>query len=254
MISDRYLRQRILPEIGEEGQQRLAQARVLIAGCGALGTNLADLIARAGVGRITVVDPDSVELSNLQRQALMREADLGRPKAQVVAEAVAAINSGSEVNYEITRIEAHNVERLIEGCHLVLDGLDNLGARYLLNDTCVKHDIPWIFATVAATYGMTMPILPREGPCLRCLLPNPVPDEIVLTARNAGIINTIPRAIATIETTQAFKILLGSPECPVKLITYDTWWNTFSAQEIHKAEHCPCCSEGHYEFLEARGC
>ena len=151
MERDRYLRQRILPEIGEKGQERLAQAKVLIAGCGALGTNLADLIARAGVGRITVVDPDRVELSNLQRQALMREADLGRPKAEVVAEALAAINSSSEVNYKISRIEARNVERLIERCDLVLDGFDNLGARYLLNDACVKHNIPWIFATVAAT-------------------------------------------------------------------------------------------------------
>lgn len=249
MTSDRYLRQRILPEIGEKGQQRLAQARVLIAGCGALGTNLADLIARAGVGRMTVVDHDRVELSNLQRQALMGESDLGRPKAQAVAEALAAINSESEVSYEVTKIEAHNVEQLIEGYHLVLDGFDNLEARYLLNDTCVKHDIPWIFATVAATYGMTMPILPKKGPCLRCLFPNPVPDEIVLTARNAGIINTIPRAITSIETTQALKILLGSPEFPVKLITYDIWRNTFSAQEIHKAKHCPCCSEERYEFL-----
>ncbi len=250
MTSDRYLRQRILPEIGEKGQQRLAQARVLIAGCGALGTNLADLIVRAGVGRMTVVDHDRVELSNLQRQALMGEADLGRPKAQAVAEALAAINSESEVSYEVTKIEAHNVEQLIEGYHLVLDGFDNLKARYLLNDTCIKHDIPWIFATVTATYGMTMPILPKKGPCLRCLFPSPVPDEIVLTARNAGIINTIPRAIATIETTQALKILLGSPESPVKLITYDIWRNTFSAQEIHKAKHCPCCSEGRYEFLD----
>jgi len=254
MERDRYLRQRILPEIGEKGQERLAQAKVLIAGCGALGTNLADLIARAGVGRITVVDPDRVELSNLQRQALMREADLGRPKAEVVAEALAAINSSSEVNYKISKIEARNVERLIERCDLVLDGFDNLGARYLLNDACVKHNIPWIFATVAATYGMTMPVLPREGPCLRCLFPDLVPDEVVLTARNVGIINTIPRAIAAIETTQALKVLVGSPECPAKLITYDTWWNTFSAQEIHKAEHCPCCSEGRYEFLEARSC
>jgi len=239
MTSDRYLRQRILPEIGDEGQQRLARARVLIAGCGALGTNLADLIARAGIGHITVVDHDRVELSNLQRQALM-----------AVAEALMAINSESEVSYEVTKIEAHNVEQLIEGYHLVLDGFDNLKARYLLNDTCVKHDIPWIFGTVAATYGMTMPILPNKGPCLRCLFPSPVPDEIVLTARNAGIINTIPRAIATIETTQALKILLGSPECPVKLITYDIWRNTFSAQKIHKAKHCPCCSEGRYEFLD----
>jgi adenylyltransferase/sulfurtransferase len=248
--SDRYIRQLILPEIGEEGQQRLFRARILVAGCGALGTNIAELLTRAGVGRITLVDHDRVELSNLQRQAMMTEADLGQPKARAVAEALVAINPESQVNYEVVRIEPHNMERLIEGHHLVLDGLDNLASRYLLNDACVKHGIPWIFATVAATYGMTMPILPGKGPCLRCLFPTPAPEEDVLTATNAGIINTIPRAIAAMQTTQALKILVGSPLHPVRLISYDAWWSNFSAQEIHRDGHCPCCGEGHYEFLE----
>ncbi len=247
---DRYLCQRILSEIGEKGQRRLAEASVLVAGCGALGSNSAETIARAGIGRITLVDHDRVELSNLQRQVLMTEDDVGRPKAKVVAELLGKINSQIEIGYEITRVDEENVERLVRNVDLVLDGFDNLPSRYLLNDACVKHAIPWVFATVAGTYGITMSILPGQGPCLRCLLPNPAPEEVVLTARNAGLINTIARAIAAIQTTQAMRILLGSPDYPVKLVTYDIWQASFSAQEILRNEDCLCCCKGRYEFLE----
>ncbi len=249
--NDRYIRQLILPEIGEEGQRRLSRARALVAGCGALGTNIAELLIRAGVGEITLVDHDRVELSNLQRQAMMTEADVGQPKAEAVGRALLAVNSESQVNYKVIRIDANNVEPLIEGNHVVLDGLDNLASRYLLNDACVKHGIPWIFATVAASYGMMMPILPGRGPCLRCLFPTPAPEKAVLTSANAGIINTIPRAIASMQATQALKILIDSPLLPVSLINYDAWWSSFSTEQIYRNEQCPCCGEGRYEFLEA---
>ena len=247
---DRYFCQRILPEIGEKGQRRLAGASVLVAGCGALGSNNAETIARAGIGRITLVDHDRVELSNLQRQVLMTEDDVGRPKAKVMAELLGKINSQIEIGYEITRVDKENVERLGRDVDLVLDGFDNLPSRYLLNDACVKHAVPWVFATIAGTYGITMPILPGQGPCLRCLLPNPAPEEVVLTARNAGLINTIARAIAAIQTTHAMRILLGSLDYPVKLVTYDIWQASFSAQEILRNEDCLCCCQGRYEFLE----
>ena len=251
---DRYLRQRVLPEIGEEGQRRLAQAKILVVGCGALGTNIAEVLARAGIGRITLVDHDLVELSNLQRQVLMTEADVGERKARAVAEALAKVNSQIEVTHEVARVEANNVERLIDNVDLVLDGFDNLPSRYLLNDACVKHGIAWVFAAVAGTYGMTMPILPGKGPCLRCLFPRPAPEEVVLTAGNAGILNTLPRAIAAIQTTQALKILLDSLDASVELITVDIWQGVFGVQQIPRNEKCPCCGEGRYEFLEpARG-
>jgi len=246
---DRYLRQRVLPEIGEEGQARLARAAVLVAGCGALGTNIAEVLVRAGIGRVILVDDDRVELSNLQRQVLMTEADVDRPKAEAVAEALATINARVDVAYEITRIASGNVERLIKGVDVVLDGFDNLPARYLLNDACVKHGIAWVFAAVAGTLGMTMPILPGEGPCLRCLFPNPAPEDAVLTAANAGILNTLPRAIVSIQTTQALKILVGSFDLPVKLITVDIWQDVFSVQEIPRNKVCPCCGNRHYDFL-----
>ncbi len=250
MAKDRYIRQIALPEFGEAGQRRLRAARVLIAGCGALGTNSAETLARAGVGRILLVDFDRVEQSNLQRQVLMREEDVGQLKAQAIAEVLKGINSDIEVSYENIRITPTNVEQLIAGVNLVMDGFDNLHSRYLLNDACVKHQIPWVFATVAGTFGMTMPIIPVQGPCLRCLFPEPAPEEFVLTAGNTGLINTIPRAIVALQTTQAMKILLGAFEPPVKLTTYDIWQETLSSQEIPRNEDCPCCGKEQFVFLE----
>ena len=250
MAKDRYVRQISLPEFGKAGQRRLREARVLIAGCGALGTNSAEILTRAGVGRILLVDFDRVERSNLQRQVLMREEDVGQPKAQAVAKTLKGINSDIEVSYENIRITPTNVERLISDVDLVMDGFDNLPSRYLLNDACVKNQIPWIFATVAGTFGMTMPIIPVQGPCLRCLFPEPAPEEFVLTAGNTGLINTIPRAIVALQSTQAMKILLGSFEFPAKLTTYDIWQETFSTQEILRNENCPCCGKEQFVFLE----
>jgi adenylyltransferase/sulfurtransferase len=238
MAEDRYIRQIALPEFGETGQRRLRAARVLIAGCGALGTNSAETLARAGVGNILLVDFDRVERSNLQRQALMHEGYIGQPKAQAVAKVLKGINSDIEVSYENTRITSTNVEQLIADVDL------------LLNDACVKHRTPWIFATVAGTFGMTMPIIPVQGPCLRCLFPDPAPEEFVLTAGNTGLINTIPRAIVALQATQAMKILLGTFEPPIKLTTYDIWQETFSTQEILRNENCPCCGKEQFVFLE----
>ena len=250
MAEDRYVRQISLPEFGKAGQRRLRAARVLIAGCGALGTNSAEILTRAGVGRILLVDFDRVEQSNLQRQVLMREEDIGQPKAQAVAEALKGVNSDIEVSYENTRITPKNVERLIADVDLVIDGFDNHPSRYLLNDACVKRRVPWVFATVAGTFGMTMPIIPVQGSCLRCLFPDPAPKEFVLTAGNTGLINTIPQAIVALQSTQAMKILLGSFELPAKLTTYDIWQETFSAQEIMRNENCPCCGKEQFVFLE----
>ncbi len=249
--SDRYLRQTSLAEIGAAGQERLRNSTVLVAGCGALGSNSAEIIARAGVGRIILVDSDTVEMGNLQRQGLLIEEDVGERKAAAVGRALRRINSDIEIDFKVERIAAENIERLIEGVDLVLDGFDNMPSRYLLNDACVKHGIPWIFAAVAGTFGMTMPIVPRRTACLRCLSPDPVPDEFVLTAGNAGLINTIPRAIVSLQATLALKILLGALDVPASLTTYDIWSNQFASLEIERGDHCPCCVRSRYEFLQA---
>jgi molybdopterin/thiamine biosynthesis adenylyltransferase len=249
--TDRFQRQRILPMFGEAGQSRLGRATVLVAGCGALGSNLAEMLVRAGVGHILLVDHDRLELDNLHRQALLTEADIGSPKAQAVAEAVLRVHAALDVRYEIVRITRENVERLIANVDLVLDGFDNLLARYLLNDACVKHGIPWVFAAVAGTYGMVMPVIPHRGPCLRCLLPTPAPDDVVLTAQNAGMLPTLPRTIAAIQATEGFKILLRKKRGHSgALITCDIWTDHFGVEPIVRNADCPCCGRrGTYPFL-----
>ncbi len=248
--SDRYLRQTTLPEIGDIGQERLRGSTVLVVGCGALGSNSAEIVARAGVGSITLVDSDIVEMGNLQRQGLLGEPDVGEHKAEAVARALQRINSEIEIDYKVVRISADNIERLLHGVDLVLDGFDNMPSRYLLNDACVKHDIPWVFAAVAGMFGMTMPIIPHRTACLRCLSPDPVPDEFVLTAGNAGLINTIPRAIVSMQVTSGLKILLGALDGPAFLTTYDIWSNQFTSLEIERGDDCPCCARAQYPFLE----
>jgi len=250
-MSDRYLRQTSLTEIGAAGQERLRDSTVLVAGCGALGSNSAEIIARAGVGRIILVDSDTVEMGNLQRQGLLIEEDVGERKAAAVGRALRRINSEIEIDFKVERIAADNIERLLAGVDLVLDGFDNMPSRYLLNDACVKHGVPWIFAAVAGTFGMTMPIIPHRTACLRCLSPDPVPDEFVLTAGNAGLINTIPRAIVSLQATLALKILLGASDVPASLTTYDIWTNQFASLEIERGDDCPCCVRSEYEFLQA---
>ncbi len=246
---DRYIRQTSLPEIGEAGQRRLNGVSVLVTGCGALGTNAAEMLARAGIGRIRLVDFDRVERSNLQRQSLMRETDIGHAKARATTEALQAINSQITIEHEVSRVEPENVERLLADIDLVIDGFDNLPARYLLNDACVKHRIPWVFAAVAGTFGMTLPILPGDGPCLRCLMPEPAPDEVVLTAGNAGLINTIPRAVTAIQATLAIQILLGTFVPPPRLFTLDVWETSLTAQDVTRNPECPCCGREEYAFL-----
>ncbi len=246
---NRYLRQTTLPEIGADGQRHLQRSHVLIAGCGALGSNSAEALVRAGVGKLTIVDSDKLELGNLQRQGLLSEDDVGKSKAMAMAQALARVDSRTDIQYQVARISAENVERLLTGVHLVLDGFDNLPARYLMNDACVKQGIPWVFAAVAGTFGMAMPIIPGKTACLRCLSPDPAPDRYVLTAGNAGLLNTIPRAIVAIQVTMALQIIIGAFTPPTNLVTYDIWHGRFSSLPIERNLACPACATRVFDFL-----
>ena len=249
-MTDRYDRQVALPEIGPAGQARLRETRALVVGAGALGSNAAALLVRAGVGGIKIVDFDLLELSNLQRQALVTEADVGRLKAEVLAARLGEINSEVRVEYEIARIDRENAEGLLAGADIVFDGLDNYPARYLVNDACVKHGVPWVFTAVAGTYGEVMPIIPGKGACLRCLIPDPPPESAVLTAGTSGLLNSVPRAAAAIAVAIGIKTILGQVELPTQLVTLDLWDNGFGTQAIPRNPGCPCCGAGEYEFLE----
>ncbi|HEX2639438.1 MAG TPA: ThiF family adenylyltransferase, partial [Pyrinomonadaceae bacterium] len=177
MMNERYSRQILFNGIGREGQEKLLKSRVLLVGCGALGASHAEMLSRAGVGRLRIVDRDFVEYTNLQRQTLFKESDAAErmPKAAAAKKRIAEINSEIEVEEIIADVNNSNVESLIDGCDLVLDGTDNFQIRYLVNDACVKHGKTWIYGAAVSSYGTTMTIIPGESPCLRCIFED-IPD------------------------------------------------------------------------------
>lgn len=251
---ERYARQTIFPGIGADGQQKLGQARVLIVGCGALGSVLANNLARAGVGFLRVVDRDYVEGNNLQRQVLYDEVDVlrGMPKAIAAGERLRRINSTIEVDARSTDLTAENIEALLEDVQLVLDGTDNFETRYLINDACVKAGVPWIYSGVIAAHGVTLTVLPGETACLRCVFPDrPLPGTTP-TCDTAGVLNGIVGAIAGIAATEALKLLTGGQEHLARGILWvDLWENTFDRVELPRMPDCPACGRGEYEYLDA---
>lgn len=248
----RYARQTIFPGIGLEGQQKLLEARVVIIGCGATGTNLANHLARAGVGHLTVVDRDFIELNNLQRQLLFDEQDLAEnlPKAAAAERKLRALNSEIEVQGLVSDVNAENIEALIAGATLVLDGTDNFETRYILNDACVKHNLPWIYTGVVAAYGMSQTIIPGQTPCLRCLSPEMPPPGTSPTCDTAGVVGPVVATIAGISATEAIKLLVGQGELNRGIIHVDLWYNTFEQfGSSGPRTDCPCCGQHNFEFL-----
>jgi molybdopterin/thiamine biosynthesis adenylyltransferase len=239
----------VLDKIGPQGQEKLLKSKVIIIGCGALGTNIANYLARAGVGTLLILDRDLVELNNLQRQTLFDEADVGTPKAIVAARKLEKINSEIEIKYLVKDLNNTNIETIIAGFDLVLDATDNIPTRMLINDACVKKSMQWIYAGVIQTTGMVMSIHPK-GPCFRCLLPEMPTAGSLPTCETAGILNTIPAIIAAIESTEALKILLKK-DIDRRLIVYDVWEHTFNAIKINKHNKCECCVKRDFKFLNA---
>lgn len=250
VMAGRFARQTVLREFGEEGQRRLGEATVLVAGCGALGTHTAEDLLRAGVGHLVLVDRDLVEETNLHRVALFAPADVGRPKATAATETLLRIAPAVAVTPRVAHLDPDLVEELIPEVDLVVDGLDNLETRYLLNDACVKHGIPWVYTAVLATYGMTMPILPGVGPCLRCLFPDPPPLGAIPTCAQAGILGPVAAALGALQATTAIQILAGSPDIrPGRLFHLDLWTRRAETTQVERAAGCPCCGTRRFEFL-----
>lgn len=251
---NRYQRQQILPEIGENGQLALARSTVFIVGCGALGCFQANLLARAGVGRIRIADRDLVEWSNLQRQILFEESDAASnvSKAEAAATRLRAINSAISVESMAVDVTAQNAESLLADSDLVLDGTDNFETRYLVNDVCVKQGKPWVYGGVIGTTGMVMPVLPGKGPCLRCIIPNSPDPGSSPTCDTAGILNSAVALVASVQVTEAVKILIGSPSAASGLLHADVWKGSFELLTFERDERCPCCAGRNFEFLDAR--
>ncbi|MDI6708959.1 MAG: ThiF family adenylyltransferase [Candidatus Thermoplasmatota archaeon] len=250
---ERYNRQIILKEIGEEGQKKLLDSSVAVIGCGALGNVIANNLARAGVGRIKIVDRDFVELNNLQRQSLFEESDIGKCKALVTEEKLRGINSEISIEGIADDVNPVSIEGIIKDMNLVLDATDNLETRFLINDVCIKNKIPWVYGGAVSTYGMSLSVIPNLTPCLRCVFPEMPEPASLPTCELVGVLNTIPTIIGSIEATEALKILIGDYEAINKnLLIYDAWRNDFKTVKIQKNEKCKCCVEHEFEFLTAK--
>lgn len=254
-VDDRYSRQTRFAPIGEAGQQRLAQARVLLAGLGALGTVAADQLVRAGIGFVRLVDRDFVELSNLQRQSLFDEEDVRNnlPKAAAAEARLRRVNSSIQIEAKVDDINPSNVEDYIADVDLVLDALDNFETRFVVNDACAKRRKPWIYTAAVGSYGLVMPVLPGVTPCLRCVLGNLPAPGASPTCETAGVIAPITHIIASIQVGEALKFLTGNLAAEdIRLTAYDVWSHRF--QRIHVGNEsmatCPVCSEGKFEYLD----
>jgi adenylyltransferase/sulfurtransferase len=252
---ERYSRQILVSEIGTAGQERLLASSVAVVGCGALGTVIASTLVRAGAGKVRIIDRDYIELDNLQRQILFDEEDIakGLPKAIAATEKLRRINSQVEVEPIVADVIPDNVEEMISDVDLVMDGTDNFEVRFLLNDACVKHDVPWIYGGVIATYGVTMAIIPHRTPCYRCFLAEIPPPGSTPTCDTVGVLSPAVNVVASLEVAEGLKILIGSEQVRLgKLLYVDVWAGTLERLELRKGDGlCRTCDLGQFEFLEA---
>lgn len=251
---DRYLRQTIFAPLGKAGQQKLLSAHVAIIGCGANGSVMANTLARAGVGSLVIVDRDFVELNNLQRQILFDEDDVknGAPKAIAAVEKLRRINSTIEIRAVVADVNAENVEEFARGATLVMDGTDNFETRFLINDACVKHGVPWVYAGAVASYGMTTTIVPRETACLRCLFQKEPTPGALPTCDTAGVLGPIVNVMASIASAEALKLIAGAGARNAGLINIDLWDNSFEAFAVARNSNCVCCAQNRYEYLDGK--
>jgi len=254
-LSDpRYIRQEIFEPIGPEGQRRISGGSAVVVGCGALGTNMASNLARSGVGRIRIVDRDFVELDNLQRQVLFDEGHARRriPKAVAAVERLGEINSSIALEAEVVEISPANVESLIEGFDVVLDGTDNVEARLLLNDACLKGHVPYIFGGAVGATGMAMAIVADQTACFRCLVAELPEPGTAPTAATAGILHSTTAVVASLQCAMALRLLTGAFEPSDELLCVDVWEPDLTRMSVPRRPHCPACVERRFEFLAAR--
>jgi molybdopterin/thiamine biosynthesis adenylyltransferase len=242
----RYSRQILVSRIGREGQEKLAAARVGLVGCGALGSNIANNLVRAGIGHLRIADRDYPELHNLHRQVLFTEGDVARrvPKADAAAAHLRAINSDVAVEPLMTTITAETLPDFAAGLDLLVDGTDNFPTRFALNDYAVRQGVSWVYGGVIGSSGMTMTIVPGDGPCLRCLIRELPGREQSPTADVAGVLNTVVAVIASVEATEVVKLLIDPGSRNRHLLVVDLWDVTFDKLEVPRDPDCVCCGSG----------
>ena len=245
----RYSRQILFPGIGERGQEALLASHAVVVGCGALGSFHAAALARAGVGRLTIIDRDYVEPSNLHRQWLFEESDAAQslPKAAAAQRRIACINSSVKTRGIVADLTASNAGDLLGEADVILDGTDNFDARYLVNDFAVSRGVPWIYGAAVGSYGLAMPVIPDRTCCLRCVYPEP-PPGVQPTCETAGVLNPIISAVASFQVADALKILSGNgSQVQPRITTIDVWYG--GIRQIASPERDPDCHTcGRREF------
>jgi adenylyltransferase/sulfurtransferase len=250
----RYSRQIFFDRIGEKGQKRLLKSKVAIIGCGALGTVIANNLARAGIGNIVIIDRDFVELDNLQCQILFDEDDVKNsiPKAIAAVNKLKKINSTINLEAKVCDVNSDNIESFIKDVDLVLDALDNMETRFLINEACVKNNIPWVYGGVIGSIGATRTIIPNKTPCFQCVVEELPSPGTLPTCDTVGVVNTVTNVIASIETTEALKILTGNTKINRDLIFIDMWELSFEKVKIRKKRDCRICGKRSFKMLEAK--
>lgn len=252
---ERYSRQVLFSEVGEQGQQRLMNSRVFVCGCGALGTVIAETLVRAGVGFLRIVDRDFVEISNLQRQVLFDERDVAQriPKAIAAAEKLAKINSSVTLEPIVADVDHNNIRGFFEGVDLVLDATDNFEIRFLLNDASLETGIPWVYGGCIGSHGQTMAVFPHESACLRCVIESPPDPGMTETCDTAGVLGPAVNVVASLQSVAAIKILSGRRDAvEPALMVIDVWDGTLrkmSVRDLRERSQCPACVQGKREWL-----
>ncbi|HXX46218.1 MAG TPA: ThiF family adenylyltransferase [Candidatus Acidoferrales bacterium] len=251
-----YSRQILFEGIGEEGQERILAGSAILVGCGALGTALAGLLVRAGIGRLRIIDRDFVEKSNLQRQTLFIEADAREalPKAIAAERRLREINSGVGLEGIVADLTPKNALEVLGGFPLILDGTDNFETRLLVNDVAISRGVPWIYAAAVGSYGVTMTIRPNETACLACLLETGEANDIRMgndaTCDTIGVLGSVAGVVASIEAAEALKILAGKPEAlHGRLVSCDVWSGKFQSIRVPRNPDCRACGRHEFSYL-----
>jgi adenylyltransferase/sulfurtransferase len=247
---ERYARQLALDVVGEDGQRRLSEATVAVVGAGALGSNSAELLVRMGVGHVRLIDRDVVETHNLHRLRVLGDEHVGQSKATALAEVLEGLLVDANVEAVPEDMVAGNALALLEGADVVLDGLDNMDGRYLLNDACLELGVPWVYAGVVSTGGLVAPF-PAGGPCLRCMFPEPPSPGLLPTCESAGILPSAPALVAAVQVSLASRFILGEV-VPARMLALDLWSDDWRTVDFDRRAECPACVGGEREFLMAK--
>ena len=246
-VLERFSRQLALKELGKAGQRRLSRGTVLVVGCGGLGCSSSGLLVRAGVGRLVLVDGGLLEPSNLHRQVLYDEDDLGRPKAMAAADHLNAIDPTAEVISIAEDVNGANIGGLLVGVDVLVDGTDSLVMRHLLNDACIKHGVPWVYGGASRMTGMCMTIVPGRTPCLSCAFPG-ISKGPAQRSGPLPVLNTLPSIIGAIQATEAIKLILGKAPRP-GLLVIDAWDWEARVVKVKVRKDCPTCQHRHFPCI-----